>query len=225
MRGPDSRGPSSSSAIAAAPMTLSSVLLKHNGLHIEIVIDPTRPIGRQDAAGVADVLLEAAITTIQDCEDSVACVDADGQGDGVSQLARPDAGHTDGDVRQGRPHGHAPPERRSRLHRTGWRHAHPAGPQPHAGAQRRPPHVHRCGARCVGQRDAGRPAGCRRHLADRDARPEWHRDVAQQPDRIGLYRQAEDARRGGSGIHRHDVLARRGHAGPRAQHAEDGHHG
>jgi malate synthase len=55
----------------------SSVLLKHHGLHLEIVIDPTRPIGRQDTAGVADVLLEAAITTIQDCEDSVACVDAE----------------------------------------------------------------------------------------------------------------------------------------------------
>src|SRR5215472_3861576 len=55
---------------------LSSVLLKHNGLHIEIIIDPTRPIGQQDAAHVADVILEAAITTIQDCEDSVACVDA-----------------------------------------------------------------------------------------------------------------------------------------------------
>jgi malate synthase len=55
----------------------TSVLLKHNGLHIEIVLDATCPIGRQDAAGVADVLLEAAITTIQDCEDSVACVDAD----------------------------------------------------------------------------------------------------------------------------------------------------
>jgi malate synthase len=55
----------------------SSVLLRHNLLHVEIVIDPSRPIGRQDAAGIADVLLEAAITTIQDCEDSVACVDAE----------------------------------------------------------------------------------------------------------------------------------------------------
>src|SRR5690348_7614916 len=54
----------------------SSVLLKHHGLHIEIVINRSQPIGQQDVAGVADVLLEAAITTIQDCEDSVACVDS-----------------------------------------------------------------------------------------------------------------------------------------------------
>ncbi len=55
----------------------TAILLKNHGLHFEIQIDASTPVGQTDAAGVKDILMEAALTTIMDCEDSVAAVDAD----------------------------------------------------------------------------------------------------------------------------------------------------
>ncbi|RFU64355.1 malate synthase G [Bacillus sp. V59.32b] len=59
------------------PENPAAILLKNNGLHFEIQIDPNHPIGKTDEAGVKDVLMEAATTTIMDCEDSVTAVDAE----------------------------------------------------------------------------------------------------------------------------------------------------
>jgi malate synthase len=57
--------------------TEKGVLLKNNGLHVEVVFDSSTPVGATDKAGIADIMVESALTTIADCEDSVAAVDAE----------------------------------------------------------------------------------------------------------------------------------------------------
>ncbi|WP_062208853.1 malate synthase G [Aureimonas sp. AU12] len=69
--------PSQFAGYRGEPGAPTSILFATNGLHGEIVIDPTSPIGSTDPAGLSDVILESAVTTIQDCEDSVAAVDAE----------------------------------------------------------------------------------------------------------------------------------------------------
>jgi malate synthase len=59
------------------PRAPEAVLLKNNGLHVELVFDRAHMIGARDQAGLADIQLESALTAIMDCEDSVACVDAE----------------------------------------------------------------------------------------------------------------------------------------------------
>lgn len=57
--------------------TPSSILLMKNGLHLDVQIDPAHPVGKDHPAGVKDILMESALSTIQDCEDSIAAVDAE----------------------------------------------------------------------------------------------------------------------------------------------------
>ena len=59
-----------------SPENPDSILLKKNGLHLDIQLDRNHPVGKDHPAGICDILLESAVTTIQDCEDSVAAVDA-----------------------------------------------------------------------------------------------------------------------------------------------------
>lgn len=65
------------SAFIKSQYSTGALLLVNNGLHAEIVIDKTSAIGQTDAAGISDIILESALTTIMDCEDSVAAVDAE----------------------------------------------------------------------------------------------------------------------------------------------------
>jgi malate synthase len=71
------KDPAALAGFQGEPAAPTAILLKHNGLHVELRVDRHHPIGRDDPAGLCDVVLESALTTIQDFEDSVAAVTAD----------------------------------------------------------------------------------------------------------------------------------------------------
>ena len=80
LRGGGATGPADAArfvGFAGDPARPSSVLFVNHGLHFELRIDREHPVGRDDDAGIADIVVEAAVTTIMDCEDSVATVDAE----------------------------------------------------------------------------------------------------------------------------------------------------
>ena len=119
--------------------TPSSVLLSHHGLHLDIRVDPQHPIGAADPAGVCDLVLEAALSTIPRPRGLGRRGRRGGQGAGVRQLARDHAGHADRGGRKGRPDLHPWPEPGPPLHRTARRGRRDARPLAALHPQRRPP--------------------------------------------------------------------------------------
>ena len=206
------------------PAEPEGVLLSHHGLHVEIQVDRDHPIGRDDAAGVKDLLLEAAVSTIMDLEDSDRRGRHRRQGGRLPQLALAEPGHAERPGRQGR--GLLRPDPRPGQ---GVRRTRRAGGPPRTLAALRPagraPDDDR---RRPGQRGGGGPRRDPRRRRDRTVqpgRPAGPKRAPQLADRLDVCGEAEDARTRRGRLHRRPVRAggRPARARPRRDQAR--HHG
>ena len=134
--------PSAFTAYTGDPDKPDSILLVQHGLGIEIVLDRDHPIGAADPAGIADVVLESAVTSIMDFEDSVAAVDSADKAVAYRNWLGLMTGALDRGRDQGRSHLRPATRRRSVVHGRRWDAADVSGPRPAARPQRRPSDDH-----------------------------------------------------------------------------------
>ena len=201
------------------------VLLVRHGLHLDLVLDPSTKVGAQHHADVSDVVLESAVTTIVDLEDSVATVD----GEDKALAYRTWLGLMTGDLTSEFSKGGETVTRRVNPDReytaADGSDADAAGSLADAGPHLRTPHDHERGAhrgRSGDQRGRARRARVRRR---RPVRPARARTAHQLPRREPLHRQAQAARAGRGRADRRAVRGDRGGPRPRHEHAQDRHHG
>ena len=209
------------------PADPEGVLLVHHGLHVEIQVDREDQIGKDDAAGVKDLLLEAAVSTIMDLEDSVAAVDPDDKVAGYRNWLQLNQGTLSAEVAKGG-------SSFTRTLEDDRLYDGPSGQLVLPGRSllfvRQVGHLMTTDAILFDARRRCRrdPRGHPRRGHDRALQPGRHpgpQRARQLADRLDVRREAEDARPRRGAVHRRPVRGRRGPARTGPRHDQARHHG